>query len=104
MNVNKRKNLVEYDWDDCGDNIASIGIYHWSSVEEASYEDHNMNLFTETLNTHCYPIRVSKVAPSQEGSTAALCREPRAPLPKASTCPGCKHFRSIDDWEHTRVI
>ena len=31
-------------------------------------------------------------------------RDPRAKPPRDSNCPGCKHFRSRDDWEHNRVI
>ncbi len=31
-------------------------------------------------------------------------RHPQAPPRKLTTCPGCRHFRARDDWEHNRVI
>ena len=45
-----------------------------------------------------------KVAKPQPGSAPHSGPDHRAPPAKDSPCPGCKHMRARNDWEHTRVI
>eukprot|EP00974_Lingulodinium_polyedra_P107624 10416964-Lingulodinium_polyedra.AAC.1 len=51
-----------------------------------------------------YPIDRTKVARAQPGSYPREGRDSRAPPAKDFTCPGCKHYRARNDWEHTREI
>ena len=45
--------------------------------------------------------KVAKADPSEQPVAG---NDRRAPPKHQSPCPGCRHFRSRDDWEHNRVI
>ena len=63
----------------------------------------NTCLLCESCNA--FPIDVSKVARAQPGDAPTPGKDTRAPkMGKDTPCPGCKHSRARDDWEHNRVI
>ena len=104
---------MEDHYDDCGDDLKSLEnkAYlgetqpcQFDSEEELADQEHNHELLSSTPDPLSYPIDISKVAKAQTGSTPAPGNDPRAPLKKDSTCPGCKHSRARNDWEHTREI
>ena len=101
--VVKRKKILEDHYDDCGDDLASLDLYKWDTEDEWSDQDHDQSLRQEFW-IQSYPVDKTKVAQATEGGTPAAGRDPRAPLAKDSKCPGCKHSRSRNDWEHTRKI
>ena len=76
----------------------------FDSEDALSDADHNQCLRPQ-FGSHIqsYPVDASKVARAQPGG-AGYGPDSRAPAAKDSTCPGCRHFRSKDDWEHTREI
>ena len=113
--VVKRKKIMEDHYDDCGDDMSSLHddeatvgfasrqCYDFDDV--LSDEDHDYCLKAEFKHrVQCYPIDVSKVARAQPGSAPHKGIDDRACAPKDSSCPGCKHYRARDDWEHTREI
>eukprot|EP00974_Lingulodinium_polyedra_P060196 5802720-Lingulodinium_polyedra.AAC.1 len=53
---------------------------------------------------HVYPIDRTKVSGAQPGSHPRPGRDSRAPPPKESKCPACKHYCARGDWGHTREI
>ncbi len=90
--------------DDCGDDLSSLGPdlmvivgltarYRLDSDEELT--DQRLN--RQMRSRHVYPK-------AQTDDTPRPGRDPRAAPPKNSTCPGRKHCRASDDWEHSREI
>ena len=112
-NVVKRKKIMEDHYDDCGDDLKSLDDVaylgetqpcQFDSEEELADQEHKHGLLSSNPTSLSYFVDVSKVAKAQRGSTPAPGVDPRAPLKKDSTCPGCKHFRARSDWEHTREV
>ena len=76
----------------------------FDSEDALSDEDHDQCLRLQFgSRIQSYPVDASKVARAQPGG-AGRGPDPAAPTAKASTCPGCRHSRARDDWEHTREI
>ncbi len=103
----KRPKHVEDHYDDCGDDLTSLADYvgqpcNYDTEEEVSDQEHNQHLWTETTQW-AFPIDPATVAQPQPGDPLPG-RDHRAAVPSASSCPGCRHFRARNDWEHTREI
>jgi hypothetical protein len=113
IEVKKRHKVVEEHYDDCGDDLSSLqedtmhGLVRrcdFDSENELSDQDHEDCLYLDIpWRWWAFPIDVSRVAKAQPGVPVPG-RDPRAKPPGESNCPGCKHYRSRDDWEHNRVI
>ena len=73
--------------------------------EELFYEDQSFHI-RSVIEEHAisFPIDEAKIARPQPGGQPSRKRDSRAPPAKDSTCPGCRHMRSRDDWTHTREI
>ena len=111
--VRKRKKIVEDHHDDCGEDISSLRdkatvdlVYpcDFDSEDALSDEDRDQCLrlhFGSRIQS--YPVDASRVARAHPGGPG-IGPDLAAPAPKASKCPGCRHSRSKDDWEHTREI
>ena len=111
--VKKRPKKVEDHYDDCGDDLSSLTGVEGEAQSNACFdmndilsdEDREQCLLAQFRGqVQCYPIDATKVAKAQPGSTPAHGPDPRAADRKDTTCPGCKHARARDDWEHTREI
>ena len=112
--VKKRKFHVEDHYDDCGEDLSSLDPRvdqsdarfvlpcDYDTDQELSDQDHNECLLSTTK--FCYPIDITKIAQPTEPGEPFRGRDPRAPKPMASKCPGCSNYRNRDDWEHTRVV
>jgi len=111
--VQKRKKIMEYHHDDYGEDLSSLHDKYESvaltfpcdfdTEDELSDQDHNELMRREFgYRLQAFPIDRTSVAKAQSGSNPHSGRDSRAKNPKSSTCPGCKHYRSRDDWEHTR--
>ena len=116
--VKKTVKIVENHYDDCGDDLTSLStdvpsdeydssLYlnsiDYDTDDELQDQAFNFELLAEG-SQHVYPIDVSKVARPAPGGEPLPGRDPRAPLPKDSTCRACKHSRPRNDWEHNRII
>ena len=111
--VQRRQKVMEDHYDDCGDDLSSLQIEEivglsntcFDQNEALSDEDHDRCMMLEfRTKVQSYPVDESKVAKARKESTPAHGPDPRAPLGKDSTCPGCKHARARTDWEHTREV
>ena len=112
---------MEDHYDDRGDDLSSLQLKEDLNETDVAlimpcYYDTDDELQDEEANCllkrrfgdriQCYPIDISKIArarPRDENYVRG--RDPRAPYNRnESTCPACKRFMRIDDWEHTREI
>ena len=112
--VKKRKFHVEDHYDDCGDDLSSLGPMvnemdsrfvrpcDYDTDQELSDQDHNECLLAECQ--HYYPVDPSKVALPYDKGPRFKGRDPRAKVQTKSSCPACRNYRDRDDWEHTRVV
>ena len=111
--VKKTIKVVEEHYDDCGEDISSISTALPTDDEDVLFCDYDTDeelqdqidslallAYPDSL---AFPIDLTKIAQPQNGLPHSG-RDSRAPPPKDSPCKGCKHYRSRDDWEHTRVI
>ena len=110
ITVKKRKKVVENHHDDCGDDLSSLTGCVFSHLNTDDTEDEFLDHDAEHAmlsylgaHAHVYPVDLASVAQAQPGD-ALLGRDPRAKPAKESSCPGCRHFRARNDWEHNRVI
>ena len=95
---------------DCGDDLSSLANCAFSHLDTCDTEDEFLDHDEEHAmmkhlgdHAHVYPIDPSSVAQAQPGE-ALPGRDPRAKPVNVSACPGCRHFRTRDDWEHNREI
>ena len=114
--VKKKKFKVEDHYDDCGDDLSSLGPedrttlmvglsarYELDSDEELIDQDFDRQM-VQRLAYPTYPIDPNTVAPPAPGGTPGRGRDPRAAKPERTTCPSCRLSRATDDWEHIREI
>ena len=112
----KKKFKVEDRYDDCGDDLSSLGPedrtmlmvglsarYELDSDEELIDQDFDRQM-VQRLAYPTYPIDPNTVAPPAPGGTPGRGRDPRAAKPERTTCLSCRLSRARDDWEHTREI
>ena len=117
--VKKRKKVCEDHYDDCGDDLSSLHDKTHDSTDKTqdtfacdfdiddalSDQNHDECMrrqFKEKVQS--FPIDITKVAKAQTGSTPARGPDPRAAKTSETACPGCRHARARNDWEHTREI
>ena len=111
--VQKRKKIMEDHHDDCGEDLSSLHDKSTAALcypcdydtdDALSDEDRDQCLRLQFgARIQSFPVDVSKVARAQPDGVD-VGPDSRAPLAKDSECPGCRHSRRKDDWEHTRVI
>jgi len=110
--VKKKVFKVEDHYDDCGDDLSSLGPdllfvgishpYHLDTDEEFVDRDYDLALRQHT-SYPTYPIDPSTIAQPVPG-VPKRGRDPRAVPSWRSTCPSCRENRARDDWDHTREI
>ena len=110
--VKKKVFKVEDHYDDCGDDLSSLGPdllvvgtanpYYLDSDDELVDWDYDAEMLMQSAFP-TYPIDPSTVAKPIPG-TPAKGRDPRAKPPSTTACPARRCFRARDDWEHSRVV
>ena len=114
--VKKKKFKVEDHYDDCGDDLSSLGPMDSTMLMVGSTAPYALDLDEELIDQDfdrqmvkqhaypSYPIDPDTVAPPAPGGEPGRGRDPRAAKPDRTTCPSCRQSRAKDDWEHTREI
>ena len=114
--VKKKKFKVEDHYDDCGDDLSSLGPMDSTMLLVGHAAPYAIDLDEELLDQDfdrqmlrqqaypTYPIDPNTVAPPAPGGEPGRGRDPRAAKPDRTTCPSCRQSRAKDDWEHTREI